>query len=126
MMMDLEAPISESFIDEEGDSMDPQKVIDDFFCEIGVMDGSSNPLPSVTPGEDLPINSIPEGKTISSTEEEEISRHKYPKFAATYFQGNVAHTYSKKPLKNSLLLLATEVDRRAALAVWIAILRFMG
>ena len=41
-------------------------------------------------------------------------------------QGSFTHTYSKKPLKHSLLPLQTQGDQLAALALWITILRFMG
>ncbi len=41
----------------------------------------------------------------------DLSEYKFPKFAATYFQGNVTHTYSKKKLKHSLLPLKHEVDQ---------------
>ena len=43
-----------------------------------------------------------------------------------FYQGSFTHTYSKKPLKHSLLPLATQGDQLAALALWITILRFMG
>ncbi len=40
-----------------------------------------------------------------------FSEFKFPKFAATYFQGNVSHQYSRKPLKYSLLPLQTQGDQ---------------
>ena len=54
-----------------------------------------------------------------SVEEEEIdlSEYKFPKFAATYFQGNSTHTFSKKKLKQSLLPLKHEVDQLVSYAV---------
>jgi len=57
---------------------------------------------------------------------EDISQYKFPKFAATYFQGNASHTYIRRVLKAPLLALKNEGDQLAALAVWITILRFMG
>jgi len=57
---------------------------------------------------------------------EDLSEFKFQKFASTYFQGNVTHQYSRKPLKYSLLPLQTQGDQLAALALWITILRFMG
>ena len=41
----------------------------------------------------------------------DLSEYKFPKFAATYFQGNVTHTYMKKRLKHSLLPMKHEVDQ---------------
>ena len=40
-----------------------------------------------------------------------LSEFKFAKFAATYFQGNVSHQYSRKPLKYSLLPLQTQGDQ---------------
>lgn len=40
-----------------------------------------------------------------SEDEEDLSEFKFQKFAATYFQGNVTHQYSRKPLKHPLLPL---------------------
>merc|ERR550532_916705 len=57
---------------------------------------------------------------------EDLSEFKFQKYASTYFQGNVTHQYSRKPLKYSLLPLQTQGDQLAALALWITILRFMG
>ena len=47
----------------------------------------------------------------------DLSEYKFPKFAATYFQGNLTPTYMKKKLKHSLLPLRHEVDQ----LVWIEI-----
>ncbi|XP_050389741.1 myosin-VIIa [Patella vulgata] len=57
---------------------------------------------------------------------EEIKEHKFGKFAATYFQANSSHYFSRKALRQPLLPLRNEGDQLAALAVWIVILRFMG
>ncbi|XP_059049839.1 myosin-VIIa [Achroia grisella] len=62
----------------------------------------------------------------TSEDEEDLSEFKFQKFAATYFQGNVTHQYSKKPLKHPLLPLHTQGDQLAAQALWITILRFTG
>lgn len=61
-----------------------------------------------------------------SEDEEDLSEFKFQKFAATYFQGNVTHQYSRKPLKHPLLPLHTQGDQLAAQALWITILRFTG
>ncbi|XP_037976717.2 myosin-VIIa isoform X1 [Plutella xylostella] len=62
----------------------------------------------------------------TSEDEEDLSEFKFQKFAATYFQGNVTHQYSKKPLKHPLLPLHTQGDQLAAQALWVTILRFTG
>ena len=59
-------------------------------------------------------------------DEEDISEYKFSKFAATYFQSNMNHTYIRRPIRTSLLPLKSESDHMAALAVWVTILRFMG
>ncbi|XP_050670473.1 myosin-VIIa [Leptidea sinapis] len=62
----------------------------------------------------------------TSEDEEDLSEFKFQKFAATYFQGNVTHQYSRKPLKHPLLPLHTQGDQLAAQALWMTILRFTG
>jgi len=57
---------------------------------------------------------------------EDLSEYRFQKFAATYFQSNATHQYSRKPLKTSLLPLQTQGDQLAALALCVTILRFMG
>lgn len=47
----------------------------------------------------------------ASDDEEDLSEFKFQKFAATYFQGNIGHQYSRKPLKHSLLPLHTQGDQ---------------
>ncbi|XP_075992022.1 myosin-VIIa-like [Anticarsia gemmatalis] len=59
-------------------------------------------------------------------EEETFDEFNFRKFAATYFSGNLTHQYSRKPLKHSLLELPSPIDKMAAQALWITILRFMG
>lgn len=63
---------------------------------------------------------------LQEEEEETFDEFNYRKFAATYFLGNTTHQYSRKPLKHSLLDLPSPIDRIAAQALWITILRFMG
>lgn len=43
--------------------------------------------------------------------EEDLSEFKFQKFAATYFQGNITHQCSRKPLKHPLLPLHTQGDQ---------------
>ncbi len=44
-------------------------------------------------------------------DDEDLSEFKFQKYAATYFQGNITHQYSKKPLKHPLLPLHTQGDQ---------------
>lgn len=79
---------------------------------------------------DLPVHAD-QGEDVTpiqmvSEDEEDLSEFKFQKFAATYFQGNVTHQYSRKPLKHPLLPLHTQGDQLAAQALWITILRFTG
>ncbi|XP_026329632.1 myosin-VIIa isoform X1 [Hyposmocoma kahamanoa] len=80
---------------------------------------------------DLPQLRADQQETVTpmqttSEDEEDLSEFKFQKFAATYFQGNVTHQYSRKPLKHPLLPLQTQGDQLAAQALWITILRFTG
>lgn len=56
---------------------------------------------------------------IASEDEEDLSEFKFQKFAATYFQGNVTHQYSRKPLKHPLLPLHTQGDQLVISFVYI-------
>lgn len=93
-----------------------------------------------------------EAPPLPNDEHEDLSDYKFPKFAATYFQGVSTHSYIRRPLKQPLLFHEDEGDQlvsserhlngdlelvplllpqippvlQAALAVWITILRFMG
>ncbi|KAG1940716.1 unconventional myosin-VIIa-like [Pimephales promelas] len=69
---------------------------------------------------------INEPLPLPDDEEEDLSEYKFAKFAATYFQGNATHVYTRRPLKQPLLFHEDEGDQLAALAVWITVLRFMG
>lgn len=60
------------------------------------------------------------------SDEEQFDEFNFRKFAATYFLGNMSHQYSRKPLKHSLLDLPSPIDKIAAQALWVTILRFMG
>ena len=42
--------------------------------------------------------------------EEDVSQFRFSKFAATYFQGGATAVYIRRPLKQSLLSLASEAD----------------
>uniref|UniRef100_A0AAR2LT24 Myosin VIIAb n=1 Tax=Pygocentrus nattereri TaxID=42514 RepID=A0AAR2LT24_PYGNA len=88
---------------------------------------------------DYEEDSIDEALPLPEEEQEDLSEYKFPKFAATYFQGNITHTYVRRPLKQPLLFHEDEGDHSsicsqltsfytysAALAVWVTVLRFMG
>merc|ERR1719193_234242 len=57
---------------------------------------------------------------------EDLSEFSFKKFAVAFFQGQVTHQYSRRPLRQPLLHLSTPADRTAAIALWKTILRFMG
>lgn len=59
-------------------------------------------------------------------DEENLADYRFPKFAATYFQGQATHSYIRRPLKLPLLGLKNDQDRQAATDIWVMILRFMG
>lgn len=56
-------------------------------------------------------------QTISDGDED-LSEFKFQKYAATYFQGNINHQHSKKPLKQSLLPLLTQGDQLVSIERW--------
>ncbi|XP_061402016.1 myosin-VIIa [Musca vetustissima] len=98
---------------------------------------SSSEAPTPHAGRETSVfNDLPHGNSVNqediigpmhiSEDEEDLSEFKFQKFAATYFQGNVNHQYSKKALKHPLLPLHTQGDQLAAQALWITILRFTG
>ena len=51
----------------------------------------------------------------SSEHDEDLAEYKFQKYAATYFQGNVNHHYSRKQLKQPLLNLQTQGDQLVSL-----------
>jgi myosin-7 len=53
------------------------------------------------------INAVP----MTAEDVEDLSEYKFHKFAATYFQGNSNHAYSRKPLKQPLLTLHAQGDQ---------------
>ena len=42
---------------------------------------------------------------------EDTSEYAFPKFAKTFFQGNITHQYSRRVIKHSLLNLSTNGDK---------------
>lgn len=57
-----------------------------------------------------PMLAIPQASTGSGFNED-LSEYRFQKFAATFFQSNATHQYSRKPLKSSLLSLQTQGDQ---------------
>lgn len=115
----------------QDEPVDDSKLVEAMF---DFLPDSSSEAP--TPGRetsvfmDLPTqtneNEIITPMQTASEDEEDLSEYKFQKFAATYFQGNITHQYSRKPLKHPLLPLHTQGDQLAAQALWITILRFCG
>jgi len=54
---------------------------------------------------------INEPLPLPDDEEEDLSEYKFAKFAATYFQGNATHVYTRRPLKQPLLFHEDEGDQ---------------
>lgn len=54
---------------------------------------------------------VNEAPPLPDEEEEDLSEYKFPKFAATYFQGVSTHTYIRRPLKQPLLFHEDEGDQ---------------
>ena len=116
--------------------IDDSAVVDDMFGFLEEQKDSASESQAPTAFRDLPVpkngygtlsnGDIIMGVPATQEDYEDLSDFKFPKFATTYFQGNVSHQYSRRPLKYSLLPLQTQGDQLAALALWITILRFMG
>ena len=58
---------------------------------------------------DEPMLAIPPSTGLGYNED--LSEYRFQKFAATFFQSNATHQYSRKPLKSSLLSLQTQGDQ---------------
>ncbi|CAN0303889.1 unnamed protein product [Lampetra planeri] len=56
----------------------------------------------------------------------ELRDYTFAKFAAVNFQGSSTHTHERRLLRAPLLHHQDETDRRASVAVWRMVLRFMG
>ena len=86
-----------------------------------------------------------DSRVRAPAQQEDLSEFGFLKFAKTFFQGNITHQYSRRPLRHSLLPLSAPGDKavsltkihknlskylsdcyQAALALWKTILRFMG
>merc|ERR1719367_1981852 len=119
----------------KNEPIDDSAVVDDMFGFLEEQRDSVNEhqapsafrdLPAPKGGAHLSNGEVIMGVPTTPEDFEDLSEFKFQKYASTYFQGNVTHQYSRKPLKYSLLPLQTQGDQLAALALWITILRFMG
>ena len=100
--------------------IDDSAVVDDMFGFLEEQKDSGSDAQAPSAFRDLPAPSkngtLTNGEIIMgvpTTQEdyEDLSEFKFQKFASTYFQGNVTHQYSRKPLKYSLLPLQTQGDQ---------------
>ena len=99
--------------------IDDSAVVDDMFGFLEEQKDSGSDAQAPSAFRDLPApknGTIANGDIIMGvppTQEdyEDLSEFKFQKFASTYFQGNVTHQYSRKPLKYSLLPLQTQGDQ---------------
>ena len=102
-------------------------VVDDVFGYLDdVEDKSGQAGPNIL--KDLPKKKAKKGEVMmpvptAPEDLEDLSEFSFKKFAAAFFQGQVTHQYSRRPLRQPLLHLATPADRTAAIALWKTILR---
>lgn len=130
--MEIKKNIINDAAKKQDEPVDDSKLVEAMF---DFLPDSSSETPAA-PRETSVFNDLPTHKTdpqeiitamqAPSDDDEDLSEFKFHKFAATYFQGNITHQYSRKPLKHSLLPLHTQGDQLAAQALWITILRFTG
>ena len=102
--------------------IDDSAVVEDIFGFLDVQKDSGSEALAPSAFRDLLLDpkGVQNGEVIMgvpTTQEdyEDLSEFKFVKFAATYFQGNVTHQYSRKPLKYSLLTLQTQGDQLVSL-----------
>uniref|UniRef100_A0A915PU59 Uncharacterized protein n=1 Tax=Setaria digitata TaxID=48799 RepID=A0A915PU59_9BILA len=62
----------------------------------------------------------------TAIEDDDLGAFQFEKFAAAYFQKQNSAYYTRKSLPISLLPHDSDLDRKAALAIWSVIQRFMG
>ena len=75
-------------------------------------------LPAPKNGDHLSNGEVIMGVPTTPEDFEDLSEFKFQKYASTYFQGNVTHQYSRKPLKYSLLPLQTQGDQLVSLTFY--------
>ena len=101
--------------------IDDSAVVDDMFGFLEEQRDSVNESQAPSAFRDLPApkngygtlsnGDIIMGVPTTPEDYEDLSDFKFQKFATTYFQGNVTHQYSRRPLKYSLLPLQTQGDQ---------------
>ena len=105
-------------------------VVDDVFGYLDdVEDKSGQAGPNIL--KDLPKKKAKKGEVMipvptAPEDLEDLSEFSFKKFAVAFFQGQVTHQYSRRPLRQPLLHLNTPADRTAAIALWKTILRYLG
>lgn len=100
----------------QDEPVDDSKLVEAMFDFLPDSSSEAAPTRETSVFNDLPSNKADPHEIISplqtpSEDEEDLSEFKFHKFAATYFQGNMTHQYSRKPLKHSLLPLHTQGDQ---------------
>ena len=104
-------------------------VVDDVFGYLDdVEDKSGQAGPNIL--KDLPKKKAKKGEVMmpvptAPEDLEDLSEFSFKKFATAFFQGQVTHQYSRRPLRQPLLHLSTPADRTAAIALWKTILRYL-
>ena len=104
----------------KNEPIDDSAVVDDMFGFLEEQRDSVNEhqapsafrdLPAPKGGAHLSNGEVIMGVPTTPEDFEDLSEFKFQKYASTYFQGNVTHQYSRKPLKYSLLPLQTQGDQ---------------
>lgn len=97
--------------------IDDSAVFDDMFGFLEEQRDSNSDAPAPSAFRDLPApkniqnTDVIMGVPATPKDNEDLSEFKFVEYAATYFQGNVSHQYSRKPLKYSLLPLQMQGDQ---------------
>ena len=101
--------------------IDDSAVVDDMFGFLEEQRDSVSESQAPSAFRDLPApkngygtlsnGDIMMGVPTTPEDYEDLSDFKFQKFATTYFQGNVTHQYSRRPLKYSLMPLQTQGDQ---------------
>ncbi|KAI0233257.1 Myosin-VIIa [Lamellibrachia satsuma] len=104
----------------------------DFRAHLGLLDGDEDTLTDVFKatigllGEER-VSEVSEVElAITEERDETLSSFQYKKFAKQYFIGGNSSVFSTEALSSPLLPKTHKVDKMAAMAVWLAILRYMG
>lgn len=95
--------------------IDDSMIVDDVF---GYLDSEDDNDVKRDPSafKDLPKKKRKKSETLMKIPaapdyNEDTSEYSFPKFAKTFFQGNITHQYSRRMIKHSLLNLTTNGDK---------------